>query len=116
MSLKQMILLMVNVLMVDLYFNLFTGQGDSLEENLEESMGSLDLAPVALQSYQAGIVLIYVLSASDLPYEKNMLKTSFNCDPFLVASFGKKTFRTRVVRHSLNPTWNQRIYLFILLT
>lgn len=29
-----------------------------------------------------------------------MLKTGFDMDPFVVTSFGKKVFRTRVVRHS----------------
>src|SRR5438552_6187846 len=30
-------------------------------------------------------------------------------DPFVIVSFGKKTFRTRVVRHSLNPVFNERL-------
>lgn len=30
-------------------------------------------------------------------------------DPFVVISFGKKVFRTRVIRHSLNPTWDEKL-------
>src|SRR5438045_5008374 len=30
-------------------------------------------------------------------------------DPFVIVSFGKKTFRTRVVRHSLNTVFNERM-------
>lgn len=30
-------------------------------------------------------------------------------DPFVIVSFGKKTFRTRVIRHSLNPVFNERL-------
>ncbi len=54
-----------------------------------------------------------MLSAGDLPYEKNVVKTSFNCDPFAVISYGKTTFRTKIIRHSLNPVWNQTIHLHV---
>jgi phosphatidylserine decarboxylase len=30
-------------------------------------------------------------------------------DPFVVISFGKKVFRTRVIRHSLNPVWEEKL-------
>lgn len=30
-------------------------------------------------------------------------------DPFVIVSFGKKTFRTRVIRHNLNPVFNERL-------
>lgn len=30
-------------------------------------------------------------------------------DPFVIVSFGKKTFRTRVIRHCLNPIFNERL-------
>ena len=30
-------------------------------------------------------------------------------DPFVVISFGKKVFRTRVIRHSLNPMWDEKL-------
>lgn len=30
-------------------------------------------------------------------------------DPFVVVSFGKKVFRTRVIRHSLNPVWDEKL-------
>ena len=30
-------------------------------------------------------------------------------DPFVILSFGKKTFRTRVIRHNLNPVFNERL-------
>jgi len=34
-------------------------------------------------------------------------------DPFVVVSFGKKVFRTRVVRHSLNPTWDEKLLFHV---
>ena len=34
-------------------------------------------------------------------------------DPFVVLSFGKKVFRTRVIRHSLNPTWDEKLVFHV---
>lgn len=34
-------------------------------------------------------------------------------DPFVVISFGKKVFRTRVIRHSLNPTWEEKLVFHV---
>ncbi|KAJ3307445.1 hypothetical protein HDV03_000093 [Kappamyces sp. JEL0829] len=67
----------------------------------------------ALDSDLAGVMLIDVVGARNLPYEKSALKNSFNCDPFVCVSFGTKTFRTKVVHHNLNPTWNESIYLHL---
>ncbi|KAF8475448.1 hypothetical protein JB92DRAFT_2838204 [Gautieria morchelliformis] len=38
------------------------------------------------------------------PKLKNLTRLGWDMDPFVVVSFGKKVFRTRVIRHSLNPT------------
>lgn len=34
-------------------------------------------------------------------------------DPFVVVSFGKKVFRTRVIRHSLNPVWDEKLIFHV---
>lgn len=34
-------------------------------------------------------------------------------DPFVVASFGKKVFRTRVIRHSRNPIWDEKLLFHV---
>ena len=34
-------------------------------------------------------------------------------DPFVVISFGKKIFRTRVIRHSLNPIWDEKLLFHV---
>jgi phosphatidylserine decarboxylase len=34
-------------------------------------------------------------------------------DPFIIASFSQKVFRTRVVRHSLDPVWNERLFFHV---
>ena len=35
-------------------------------------------------------------------------------DPFVIVSFGKKTFRSKVIRHSLNPVFNERLIFQVL--
>jgi phosphatidylserine decarboxylase len=34
-------------------------------------------------------------------------------DPFVVISFGKKVFRTRVIRHSLQPVWEEKLLFHV---
>ncbi|KAJ7899839.1 phosphatidylserine decarboxylase-domain-containing protein [Mycena leptocephala] len=60
-----------------------------------------------------GIVMIEIAGAVDLPRLKNMTRTSFDMDPFVVVSFGKKVFRTRVIRHSLNPVWDEKLLFHV---
>ncbi|KAL8872777.1 MAG: hypothetical protein Q9174_001653 [Haloplaca sp. 1 TL-2023] len=56
-----------------------------------------------------GIVFVEICKITDLPPERNMTRTSFDMDPFVVASLGRKTFRTRVIRHNLNPTFEEKM-------
>ncbi|ESK89527.1 phosphatidylserine decarboxylase [Moniliophthora roreri MCA 2997] len=60
-----------------------------------------------------GIVMLEIQSASDLPRLKNMTRTGWDMDPFIVISFGKKVFRTRVIRHSLNPVWDEKLLFHV---
>ncbi|KAL3422974.1 phosphatidylserine decarboxylase [Phlyctema vagabunda] len=61
-----------------------------------------------------GIVFLEIGKITDLPPERNMTRTSFDMDPFVVASLGKKTYRTRVVRHNLNPVFNEKMIFQVL--
>ncbi|KAL8770651.1 MAG: hypothetical protein Q9209_003719 [Squamulea sp. 1 TL-2023] len=56
-----------------------------------------------------GIIFVEICKITDLPPEKNMTRTSFDMDPFVVASLGRKTFRTRVIRHNLNPVFEEKM-------
>ena len=42
-----------------------------------------------------------------------MTRTGWDMDPFVVISFGKKVFRTRVIRHSLNPVWDEKLLFHV---
>ena len=42
-----------------------------------------------------------------------MTRTGWDMDPFVVVSFGKKVFRTRVIRHSLNPVWDEKLLFHV---
>ncbi|OCH86472.1 hypothetical protein OBBRIDRAFT_838129 [Obba rivulosa] len=60
-----------------------------------------------------GIVMLEIQGATDLPRLKNMTRTGWDMDPFVVISFGKKVFRTRVIRHSLNPVWDEKLLFHV---
>ncbi|KAF9076011.1 phosphatidylserine decarboxylase-domain-containing protein [Rhodocollybia butyracea] len=60
-----------------------------------------------------GIVMLEIEKAEDLPKLKNMTRTGWDMDPFVVISFGKKVFRTRVIRHSLNPSWDEKLLFHV---
>ncbi|KZV83403.1 hypothetical protein EXIGLDRAFT_701460 [Exidia glandulosa HHB12029] len=61
----------------------------------------------------AGILLLEVKSAADLPKQKDLGKSGIECDPCAVINFGKRTARTRVIRHTLEPEWNERLILIV---
>lgn len=61
-----------------------------------------------------GIVFLEISKVTDLPPEKNLTRTSFDMDPFVIASLGKKTYRTRVIRHNLNPVYNEKMIFQVL--
>ncbi|KAI0006646.1 phosphatidylserine decarboxylase-domain-containing protein [Xylariaceae sp. FL0662B] len=61
-----------------------------------------------------GIIFLEISNITDLPPESNFTKTSFDMDPFVIASLGKKVFRTRVIRHNLNPVFNEKMIFQVL--
>lgn len=51
--------------------------------------------------------------AKNLPRWRNMTRTGWDMDPFCIVSFGQKVFRTRVIRHSRNPVWDERLFFHV---
>ncbi|KAI8337797.1 phosphatidylserine decarboxylase-domain-containing protein [Blakeslea trispora] len=60
-----------------------------------------------------GVTFLEICHAKDLPPERNLARTGFDMDPFVVVSFGKSTFRTSAVRHNLNPVWNEKLFFHV---
>ncbi|KAG9071245.1 hypothetical protein KI688_008791 [Linnemannia hyalina] len=56
-----------------------------------------------------GIIFMEIVSAACLPKLHNVTRTGFDMDPFVIISFSKYIFRTRVVRHNLNPIWKAKL-------
>ncbi|KAF9251782.1 hypothetical protein LCP9604111_1778 [Penicillium roqueforti] len=56
-----------------------------------------------------GIVFMEIVRVTDLPPERNVTRTSFDMDPFVVTSLGRKTLRTPVIRHNLNPEYHEKM-------
>ncbi|KAH6899764.1 phosphatidylserine decarboxylase-domain-containing protein [Thelonectria olida] len=60
-----------------------------------------------------GVIYLEVVKITDLPPETNLTRTSFDMDPFVVTSLGRKTYRTRRVRHNLNPVFNEKMLFHV---
>ncbi|KAF3348179.1 hypothetical protein VD0002_g1847 [Verticillium dahliae] len=56
-----------------------------------------------------GVIYLEILNITDLPPQPSATRTTFDMDPFVVASLGKKTYRTKRVRHNLNPVFNEKM-------
>ncbi|KAK9377279.1 phosphatidylserine decarboxylase-domain-containing protein [Lipomyces chichibuensis] len=61
-----------------------------------------------------GVVFFEIVKVTDLPPERNVMRTGFDMDPFVVVSFGKNVVRTGVQRHSLDPVYNEKVLFPIL--
>jgi len=62
----------------------------------------------------AGVLFLEIQRITDLPPERNVTRTSFDMDPFVVTSLGKKTYRTKTIRHDLNPVYDEKLVFQVL--
>ncbi|KAI9439592.1 C2 domain-containing protein [Lactarius indigo] len=62
---------------------------------------------------QGGIVLLEICCAKYLPKWPNMTYTGWDMDPFVEVSIGEEVKRTKVIRHSLDPVWDEQLILHV---
>ncbi|KAM5444922.1 phosphatidylserine decarboxylase [Microsporum ferrugineum] len=94
-----------------------TRPDDIVQQRQKSKVARLKRRSIAVRAYEfcgakdgvVGIVFIEINKVLDLPPEKNMTRTSFDMDPFVVTSLGRKTMRTRVIRHNLNPVFDEKM-------
>jgi len=83
-------------------------------ENLDEkSISYFESGDENNGSLFRGLMMIEIINATNLPKRGHLQDIRYNCDPYVIISFGKNTFRTRFIRHSLNPVWNETLYLHL---
>lgn len=75
------------------------------QQRAYELTGSSDLA---------GVLFVEISKVTDLPPERNMTRTTFDMDPFIITSLGKKTYKTKVIRHNLNPVYDEKLVFQVL--
>lgn len=79
------------------------------EGELTSRLENVTLAESVPAGQVLGLFYLEIVKATGLPPLANMTRTGFDMDPFVVVSFGKKTFRTPHVKHNLNPVWNEKL-------
>ncbi|EJD41855.1 hypothetical protein AURDEDRAFT_115297 [Auricularia subglabra TFB-10046 SS5] len=57
-----------------------------------------------------GVLLLEVRRATDLPKQKHFAKQGWDMDPFVLVG---SSSRTRVIRHSVQPHWDERLALSV---
>jgi phosphatidylserine decarboxylase len=60
-----------------------------------------------------GLVSLEVVAAQNLPRERRMLRVHYQNNPFVVISFGKQSFKTKVIKKTVNPVWKERLFFTV---
>lgn len=62
---------------------------------------------VSKKQHSLGVMFTEFVSISGLPALKSKLSRTFDMDPFIVASFGRKVIKTSWKNHTLHPIFNE---------
>ncbi|KAH9059651.1 C2 domain-containing protein [Lactarius vividus] len=60
-----------------------------------------------------GVIMVEIRGVKDLPKWPNMIRTGWDMDPFVQVSINDKVAKTRVIRHSLNPVWDEQLLFHV---
>lgn len=61
-----------------------------------------------------GLLDLEVVGAENIPPSRLRLNVGGPQSPFVVLSFGRKSFRTKTIYRNFNPVWNERLFLPVL--
>ena len=88
-----------------------TGQDGSAEDALQQTISPISRPASTTPSNEIiGLLSLEIVAAQDLPRERRFLRSSaYGVDSFVVISFGKQSFRTKVCRDSLSPVFKERL-------
>ncbi|KAI9439630.1 C2 domain-containing protein [Lactarius indigo] len=60
-----------------------------------------------------GVVMVEICGARDLPKWRTVTLTGYDMDPFVEVSIGEEVQRTSVIKHTLNPDWNEQLFFHV---
>ncbi|KIV94639.1 phosphatidylserine decarboxylase [Exophiala mesophila] len=98
------------------------GSGIAEKKAKKKRLARLRRKSIAARAYNllgtdndvSGVIFLEIVKITDLPPERNMTRTSFDMDPFVVTALGRKVLRTKVIRHNLNPVYNEKMVFQVL--
>ncbi|SCU79260.1 LAFA_0B01838g1_1 [Lachancea sp. 'fantastica'] len=61
------------------------------------------------EGHATGVIFMDIESIVNLPALKNKFSKTYMMDPFVIVAFGRRVFKTSCKKHSLNPTFNERL-------
>ncbi|KAI9439606.1 C2 domain-containing protein [Lactarius indigo] len=68
--------------------------------------------PIAGKDH-VGVVVLYIYGAKDLPKWPNVTHTGWDMDPFVKVSIGEEDKSTKVIRHKLEPVWDEELFFHV---
>jgi C2 domain len=79
--------------------------------NCEQQILSFSASPrFAKDDTWKGILQVDILEAFDLPLTKRFLSRK-TVSPFVIISFARYSYKTKYIRHSDHPCWNERLVI-----
>ncbi|AMD22812.1 HHR043Cp [Eremothecium sinecaudum] len=76
--------------------------------NLRRTKRGANVFEITKKTHALGIAIVDIKNITDLPPLRNKFSTTFDMDPFVILSFGRRVFKTSWKKHSLNPEYNER--------